>query len=279
MTPGLLIVGYQYLTYLSSPVTESTSILTRYRAAKEHIRRIDELTERADLPKETAVLPRSADCLFETETFVFRKGNQGEEDLLYQLEDIKLELNQFIVIKGNNGTGKSMFLNLMAGLISLRHSEGTFELASSIDDLAYLTYPLFFHEGSFQENLFNRSYDPELNEILAIDFSDKAITVNPVNLSYGQQQKMALLRVLSMDKPILFLDEPFSNLDQETITRLIGYLGRIKRTKTIVAIMHDSSLDALADEILVIADKKLIRSVERSRSSVPSPLTDPATAS
>ncbi|NGZ77188.1 ABC transporter transmembrane domain-containing protein [Saccharibacillus alkalitolerans] len=256
LSAGMLIIGYQYLSYLVAPVSESTNILIRYLAGKEHIHRVDHLDELSIVPKETSSLNKSETMLFETSKFTYQKGEK-DTDLLYDLDSLSLELGKFYVIKGDNGSGKSMFLNLMLGNISLAHSQGTFTLAKHIEDTAYLTYPLFFLNGTFEENLFNRNYDPALLEILNIDFEEKIITANPVNLSFGQQQKIALLRVLSMDKPILFLDEPFSNLDRNTQSKLVEYFKELKHKKTMVCIMHDESLDEICDSILYIKNKRL----------------------
>ena len=95
--------------------------------------------------------------------------------------------------------------------------------------------------------------------LLQVDFSDKEILSNPVKLSYGQQQKLALLRVLCLNSPILFLDEPLSNLDKKTQENVVAYIRKLKGEKTILVVMHSDELDEAADSVIYIENKKLIQ--------------------
>lgn len=156
------------------------------------------------------------------------------------------------IVKGENGSGKSMLLNLMLGNVSCKNSEGKISLAKEMDKTAFLTYPFFAINGNFEDNLCDIPKNEELIRLLKIDFEDKEITSNPINLSYGQQQKLALLRVLGLDAPILFLDEPLSNLDVETQKNLVEYVSSLKGKKTIIIIMHSDEFDDIADGIIRI---------------------------
>ncbi len=90
--------------------------------------------------------------------------------------------------------------------------------------------------------------------MLGIDFEDKEIASNPINLSYGQQQKLALYRVFASDTPVFFLDEPLSNLDIETQEKVLAYIKSLKGIKTMLVVMHSSELDDIADGIILIRD-------------------------
>lgn len=93
--------------------------------------------------------------------------------------------------------------------------------------------------------------------MLRVDFAGKEITANPVNLSYGQQQKLALMRVLGTDAPILFLDEPLSNLDVETQEAVVRYIVQLKGKKSILVVMHGDELDREADGVIMIKGHKM----------------------
>lgn len=257
ITVGILMMGYQYLGCFADPITLVCNILTRYKSNKVHVDRIDQLSE--DAAKECEIEQHKADqdALFQTESFDFYKG-EAPEDFLYHIGQLTLKKNGLYVIKGENGSGKSMLMNLMLGNISSEYSKGNFSVSQKINDTAFLTYPFFAIDGSFDDNLFGIARNEELLTLLNVDFADKEITSNPVNLSYGQQQKLALMRLFGTDEPTLFLDEPLSNLDTETQHHLIQYIKSLKGKKTILVIMHSDELDDFADGILWIHDHQMI---------------------
>ncbi len=257
VTVGILMMGYQYLESFSEPIATVCNILTRYKSNKIHVDRVDQLSIDAEQESETEKYKTDQEALFLAESFDFYKGGQPD-DFLYHIDSLSLKKNGLYVIKGENGSGKSMLLNLMLGNVSPEHSRGIFSLTRDIHDTAFLTYPFFAVNGSFDDNLFGITKNEALLRTLNIDFADKEITNNPINLSYGQQQKLALLRVFGTDQPTLFLDEPLSNLDAETQSQVIDYIKSLKGKKTLLVVMHSDELDDSADGILWINDHKMI---------------------
>ena len=118
----------------------------------------------------------------------------------------------------------------METLNYLFHEVGSY-LPDEMDEAAFLTYPIFTVDGDFMKNMYEIPIDKELMHLLQVDFSDKEILSNPVNLSYGQQQKLALLRVFGLNSPILFLDEPLSNLDKKTQENVVADTSEIEKEK------------------------------------------------
>lgn len=257
ITAGVLIMGYQYMGYFAIPITIVCSILMRCRSNKIHIERVDELSEDANIEKENNAYKKEQTLMLRAGDFDFYKGEE-EQDFLYHIDKIELSKNGLYIIKGENGSGKSMLMNLMLGNVSAKNSKGTFSIADNMDETAMLTYPFFAVNGSFTENLYGIPENKELKERLRIDFDDKELTANPINLSYGQQQKLALMRVFGTDAPILFLDEPLSNLDVETQEQVIAYITELKGRKSMLVIMHSNELDSVADGILTIQGNKMV---------------------
>ena len=128
----------------------------------------------------------------------------------------------------------------------------------SLKDAAYLSYPILIVRGSFYDNLFGRAVPEDLYHALNVNISDKDIDDNIVNLSYGEQQKLNLLRVFSLNSKVIILDEPFTNLDQSSIEHLTHYIASKKGSVSIIAIMHSDELDQYADHILEIRHCQLI---------------------
>lgn len=256
ITAGVLVMGYQYMGYFAAPIATVCSIAMRYRSSKVHVERIDGLEEDAHVEKENESFQKESGLLVSAENFDFYKG-ESTEDFLYHIDKMELKKNGLYVMKGENGSGKSMLLNLILGNVSAQNSKGHLAVAENINETAMLTYPFFAINGSFTDNLYGIAYNKELAGLLRVDFMEKEITANPVNLSYGQQQKLALMRVLGTDAPILFLDEPLSNLDVETQEKVVEYIAKLKGKKSILVVMHSNELDEIADGIVEIRDGQM----------------------
>jgi putative hydroxymethylpyrimidine transport system ATP-binding protein len=80
-----------------------------------------------------------------------------------------------------------------------------------------------------------------------------AASLYPAQLSGGMRQRVALVRTLIENQPIILMDEPFSALDAVTRYRLQNLAATLLKNKTVLFITHDP-LEALrlADEIYVM---------------------------
>jgi energy-coupling factor transporter ATP-binding protein EcfA2 len=82
---------------------------------------------------------------------------------------------------------------------------------------------------------------------------------DPLSLSGGETQRVALACVLALDPPVLILDEPTSSLDQEGVRDLRVILSRLKRRKTIILVEQRMELlPGLVDSLLVLRDGKAV---------------------
>lgn len=77
----------------------------------------------------------------------------------------------------------------------------------------------------------------------------------PAQLSGGMRQRVALLRTLMEDRPVILMDEPFSALDALTRMKLQNLAARLTRGRTVLMVTHDP-LEALrlADRIIVLQE-------------------------
>ena len=82
----------------------------------------------------------------------------------------------------------------------------------------------------------------------------------PTELSGGQQQRVAIARALANSPRLLIADEPTGQLDAETGATIMALLLSVVRTEGMTAIVstHDSSLQAMADDTLRLADGALV---------------------
>ncbi|GAI38101.1 unnamed protein product, partial [marine sediment metagenome] len=95
-----------------------------------------------------------------------------------------------------------------------------------------------------------------VNQILDVGFYNRS----PNELSYGEQQKVALAACLSMECEILLLDEPFSFLDPKSVREILDILLKFKkRGKTIILTTHNlEQVSSYADRIVLINNGELI---------------------
>ncbi|MGW5174097.1 ABC transporter ATP-binding protein [Streptomyces sp. NPDC004082] len=86
----------------------------------------------------------------------------------------------------------------------------------------------------------------------------------PSELSGGQQQRVAVARAFAGRPDVVFADEPTGNLDSRSGEEVLGLLGRAVRTmdRTVVMVTHDPVAAAHADEVIFLADGRLVDRME-----------------
>lgn len=173
----------------------------------------------------------------------------------------RIKKGEAIAILGENGAGKSTFLNLIAGFLT-PDSGVLFLDGQNCTDLPASKRPIAF---IFQENNLFAHLTVEQNLRLALasslhlkkDQHAKILKLaNEMNLNHllsqkaetlsgGQKQRAALARALLQDRPILLLDEPFSALDKDSKTELFDLLFYYQKQKQFTLLMVTHHLDDL----------------------------------
>jgi heme ABC exporter ATP-binding subunit CcmA len=169
------------------------------------------------------------------------------------------------VLLGENGAGKSTLLRILAGL--LEPSSGQ---AIVFDNLApraarhrigYMSHaPMLYDELTALENLqyFRSLYPPqsclEPSDALTQVGLDPALPRTIGQYSQGMRQRASLARVLLSQPELLLLDEPFSNMDVESVGQMVQLLSKFRTPqRTILITTHQRELAApIADEILTL---------------------------
>lgn len=255
---GTIILMFQFSNLLQDPVNRCFQILIYKAVNKPHLARIQEFIGQY---KNSGFEKYYKD---QNELLVINDGKfyttDKKDQLLFEVDHMEIKKNSLVIVKGENGSGKSMFVNFITGYSDPGSFTGDISIDTSVKDVAYLSYPILLVNGDLEENLFKKPIKKELIDVLNIDFENKIIDDKSRNLSFGQQQKLNLLRVLSKDSNVIILDEPFTNLDKESIEDLTEYIISLKDNNTVIAITHSEELDEKADYILNIQDKKISNS-------------------
>jgi heme exporter protein A len=150
------------------------------------------------------------------------------ENKLFHNLSFEINSGEGLHIKGGNGSGKSTLLRIILGVTS--PSKG---LIQSYDQDLKISY--LGHKNAIKnyltpiENLDLLFSGDELN--LALEWLNKFALSHvqdelTASLSFGQQKKLALIRVLAQSSELLVLDEPFVGLDQTTTDELNSFLAQ-----------------------------------------------------
>lgn len=200
----------------------------------------------------------------------------GERTLLRQA-DFTFPAGELILLLGWSGTGKSVLLRILAGLIrrdtpGIRYT-GSIEFVSAhghrwtertadnpvavvfqsfalLDELSSLQNVEIASDHSRFPSAVKRSEAAELLSQLGVP-TDRPVSV----LSGGQQQRLAIARALAPGADVVLYDEPTSGLDRQTARRVADLIRTTqqKYRRTSIVITHDfESLSRIADRIILL---------------------------
>jgi putative ABC transport system ATP-binding protein len=198
------------------------------------------------------------------------------------LSDVTLEVpaGQFLAIAGPSGSGKSTLLGLIAGLD--QPTAGRIEVAGTeitgLDEDALARFRRDHVGYVFQSFHLIPTLTAQENVAVPLELAGEADVIaraaallgevglagrahhDPVQLSGGEQQRVAVARALARRPAILLADEPTGNLDSATGKQIIDLLVAANRHlgRTLVLVTHDAALAAHADRVVTLADGRIV---------------------
>lgn len=143
---------------------------------------------------------------------------------------------------GPSGSGKTTLLRILMGLENPDRGQ--------IDGLEELRKSAVFQEDRLCENLSAasnirlvcggyESAEKIQGALHEVGLSSENARQTVREMSGGQRRRIALLRALFAEYDILFLDEPFKGLDEETKVKTIDYVKKETNGKTVIMVTHD----------------------------------------
>ena len=177
----------------------------------------------------------------------------------FHLRGINLNIakNEFFILMGPTGAGKTVLLEAIAGLIPLMSGKiliGEREITGLPPEkrgisIVYQDYALFPHL-TVLENITYGLHFHKIGKSHAEKRLDLLLEVLslfglkqrfPVNLSGGEKQRVALARALMVEPKVLLLDEPLSSLDPNFREEVRGALKRLHQSSdtTFLMVTHD----------------------------------------
>ncbi|PIP55121.1 MAG: ABC transporter [Bacteroidetes bacterium CG23_combo_of_CG06-09_8_20_14_all_32_9] len=197
----------------------------------------------------------------------------------FQLKNISftVEKEDYYVLLGASGTGKSLLLEIISGItapdsgnIFLDGNDITYKKTQDRKIvLVFNDRVLFPHLTVFDNIAFPLRYrkkrhteiKEKVTELANLVEIEHLLYRKPGTLSGGESQRVALARVLAAQPKCLLLDEPLSNIDTQLRYDLRGLLRKINRHgQTIIHVTHDyEEAISLANKIAVLEDGKIIQ--------------------
>lgn len=194
--------------------------------------------------------------------FSHQDGTQVLNDL-----SMKIESGKIVALVGATGSGKSTLLHLISGLIepssgSVAVQEGGVALVFQEAFLfaESLRYNITLDSDISTERVMKAIATAQCQDFVS-DLEQGLETVmgeRGVSLSGGQRQRVALARAIAHDRPVLLLDDTTSALDPKTESNVIGGLRGISTGHTLLIVASRPSTIALADEVLFMADGRIV---------------------
>jgi putative ABC transport system ATP-binding protein len=208
------------------------------------------------------------------------KGYVMPHGTVQVLQDLSIEIQrgESLCIMGPSGSGKSTLLHLLAGLdvpdsgevliqddplhtwgeskraaFRARNIGIVFQYYHLLPDLTVLENALMPLRALSGYSIRSAQKDEVIERLTALGLGDR-LTHRPVELSGGEQQRLAVARALVNHPEILMADEPTGNLDVSTGDRLLDDLFAISKeqSRTLVIVSHDARLAERCDRKVFI---------------------------
>ncbi len=217
---------------------------------------------------------------------VYRMGDEK----VIALDNVSLDIykGEIICFLGASGSGKSTFLNMVAGLEKptkgeifiggipihkLNEENVTLFRQKNIGFIfqAYHLMPMFTAVENVSLPLIFRGLEKKKREKMAKETLEAVGLTGyenrkPSQMSGGQQQRVGIARALAGNPKIIFADEPTGNLDTHTSKEVMDImLNKVRENVcTLIIVTHDKKIADYADRVVTIQDGNIL-SVEDNR--------------
>ena len=254
---GALIAFLSYFAMVLSPVHTLLGILNNLPKLKVSINRLDEILPEELSKKEKIKLPRDLNIEFKNITFSYDDKNNLFENL-----NLKINHKEKIVLTGNNGIGKSTFIDLLTNFLETKSGE---VLLNEIDikkiknetiqnSIGLVEQNPVILSTTLKENLqiANKdTKDEELIEVLEkvgldlwfknlLNGLDTILNEDGQGLSGGQKQRLSIARIILKNPSIVLMDEPTSSVDKEFVEIIDELIDINFKDSTKIIISHQN---------------------------------------
>ena len=282
ITPGDFVAFISYLGLLTWPMMALgwvTNLIQRGRASLDRINTI--LTTRptiSDKVNAFSITAIRSKIVFDGVSFKY--SSNGSKNL--SNIDLDIYKGQTLGVVGPPGGGKSTLLNLIPRLYDVTQGQILIDgvnikklrLAQLRSLIAYLPQEPFLFAGTIRDNITFGIKDVDEDRLdQAVEMAAVAETIGSfpmgfdtvvgekgVILSGGQKQRIALARAFFKEASLLLLDDPISQVDSETGSRILSAIQSQTASRTLVIVSHRLSAVRFADRIITLNNGRIAES-------------------
>jgi len=203
----------------------------------------------------------------------------GQKNYIFKNLNIKIFKNKKYLLKGESGSGKTSFADILSGLLKPVRGQVLIDKNkietqgnSWFNKISYMSQNSQLFDSTILENITLKDYPSNINKqrldyALRISNSDKFIYSftsklnynvgeNGQRLSGGQRQRILLARCLYKDADIIILDEFISAVDEKNSGIILNLIRKIKN-KTIILILHKYKKINFVDYVINFENSKV----------------------
>lgn len=190
------------------------------------------------------------------------------DKVIFKDFSLKIETGEYVVFEGKSGRGKTTLLNMIGGIepfdqgdivvdgFSLSGRKNFLDYYRNKVSFLFQNFVLIENRTVFENLLLVRKKG--VNKNIIINELEKfglqrTIDQKVYTLSGGEQQRIALIRIILQDNPIILADEPTGSLDDESGAFVLDVLDKLnKKGKTIILVTHDRFVKSRGNRIVSI---------------------------
>lgn len=278
-TVGTIIAISMLTSRTLAPLSQLSALLARWSNVKSALQGLEAIAEarQTEDPARHYLRRDRMTGAFELRELTFRYAPDAAPSV--DVAALSIPAGQHAAILGTNGSGKSTFLRLLAGLYDPDHGRilldgtdiGQIHPRDLRRHVGYLGQEVRLVEGTLRDNLTMTDLERDDDRLLAaLDFAglgpfvrnhprglDLELREMGEGLSVGQRQSVGWARLWLQDPRVVLLDEPTAALDQTLEATLVSRLGHWLQGRTALIATHRIPILQLTTRTLILQNGRL----------------------
>ncbi len=218
---------------------------------------------------------------FKNVTKKFPLGNIALQNVSFEIED-----SEFVFLVGPSGAGKSTIINLIIRSLTPTSGEiavDNFVLTSKFNKVDQLRKKIGIVFQDFkllatktvEENIMVSLKILGFTETQALEETEKVLEfvglldkrrVFPIQLSAGEQQRIAIARAIAGNRSIILADEPTGNLDPNTSWKIMQIFSKLQGKKTVVFATHNTDIvNSFKTRVIALENGKIVDDIKKGK--------------